>query len=39
LDLTKSEKCIKMEEWWGKVNKLLIKNNLNKNDIKKIIKD
>jgi HAD superfamily hydrolase (TIGR01544 family) len=39
LELSKEEKSIKMEEWWGNVNELLIKNKLNRNDIKKIISD
>ncbi len=31
------EKNKHMEEWWINTNKLLIKNNLNKNDIRKIV--
>jgi hypothetical protein len=33
------EKKQKMDEWWRKVNKLLIENNLNKNDLQKIINE
>ncbi len=37
--LSKNEKSIKMNEWWRKVNDLLIENNLNINNIKEIIND
>jgi hypothetical protein len=33
------EKKQKMDEWWRKVNKLLIENKLNKNDLQKIINE
>jgi len=39
LDLSLEEKKQKMDEWWRKVNKLLIENKLNKNDLQKIINE
>jgi hypothetical protein len=33
------EKKQKIDEWWRKVNKLLIENKLNKNDLQKIINE
>ncbi len=38
-ELSKQEKNKKMDEWWRKVNDLLIENKLNKNNIKSIIND